>query len=115
MAVGRRANVGTLNLADIGVEFSPRGIVVDGNMQTNVPHVYAVGDVNGLMMLAHAATFQGLNLYASLAQTLAQSLCKVAVEMRQHLFCIFKHRHLAAECAEHRGKFQPDYARTHYA
>ena len=60
MAVGRRANVGTLNLADIGVEFSPRGIAVDGNMQTNVPHVYAVGDVNGLMMLAHAATFQGI-------------------------------------------------------
>lgn len=50
MAVGRRANVGTLNLADIGVEFSPRGIAVDGNMQTNVPHVYAVGDVNGLML-----------------------------------------------------------------
>lgn len=60
MAVGRRANVGTLNLADIGVEFSSRGIAVDGNMQTNVPHVYAVGDVNGLMMLAHAATFQGI-------------------------------------------------------
>lgn len=60
MAVGRRANVGSLNLADIGVDFSPRGIVVDERMQTSVAHVYAVGDVNGKMMLAHAATFQGI-------------------------------------------------------
>ena len=61
MAVGRKANVASLNLADIGIEFSPRGIVVDDKtMQTNIPHIYAVGDINGKMMLAHAATFQGL-------------------------------------------------------
>lgn len=61
MAVGRKANVGSLNLADIGLEFTPRGIVVDEKtMQTNIPHIYAVGDINGKMMLAHAATFQGI-------------------------------------------------------
>ena len=61
MAVGRRANVDSLNLSDIGIEFTPKGIVVDEKtMQTNLPHVYAVGDVNGKMMLAHAATFQGI-------------------------------------------------------
>lgn len=61
MAVGRKANVASLNLADVGIEFTPRGIVVDDKtMQTNIPHIYAVGDVNGKMMLAHAATFQGL-------------------------------------------------------
>ena len=61
MAVGRKANVSSLNLADIGIEFNPRGVVVDGNtMQTNIPHIYAVGDINGKMMLAHAATFQGI-------------------------------------------------------
>ena len=60
MAVGRRANVGSLNLSDVGVEYSARGIVVNGVMQTNVPHIYAIGDINGLMMLAHAATFQGI-------------------------------------------------------
>ena len=61
MAVGRRANIGSLNLEDIGLEFTPRGIVVDEKtMQTNIPHIYAVGDVNGKMMLAHAATFQGI-------------------------------------------------------
>ena len=60
MAVGRKANVASLNLADIGVEFTPRGIVVNDVMQTNLPHIYAVGDINGRMMLAHAATFQGI-------------------------------------------------------
>ena len=61
MAVGRKANVASLNLADVGIEFTPRGIVADDKtMQTNIPHIYAVGDINGKMMLAHAATFQGL-------------------------------------------------------
>ena len=61
MAVGRKANVASLNLADVGIEFTPRGIVVDDKtMQTNIPHIYAVGDINGKMMLAHAATFQGI-------------------------------------------------------
>lgn len=60
MAVGRRANVDSLNLADAGVDFTTRGIIVNDVMQTNVPHIYAVGDINGKMMLAHAATFQGI-------------------------------------------------------
>ena len=60
MAVGRKANVASLNLTDVGIEFTPRGIVVNDMMQTNVPHIYAVGDINGKMMLAHAATFQGI-------------------------------------------------------
>ncbi len=58
MAVGRAANVYSLNLSDVGIDFTPRGIKVDENMQTNVPGIYAVGDVNGLCQLAHAATFQ---------------------------------------------------------
>ena len=60
MAVGRRANVDSLNLADIGIDFDRRGIKVDQQMRTNVPDVYAVGDVTGGIMLAHVATYQGL-------------------------------------------------------
>ena len=61
MAVGRKANLKSLNLDDIGLEYTQRGIVVDDKtMQTSIPHIYAVGDVNGKMMLAHAATFQGI-------------------------------------------------------
>lgn len=58
MAVGRAANLASLNLSDIGIDFTPKGITVNGNMQTSVPHIYAVGDINGLCQLAHAATFQ---------------------------------------------------------
>lgn len=58
MAVGRAANTTSLNLSDIGIEFTPKGITVNENMQTSVPHIYAVGDINGLCQLAHAATFQ---------------------------------------------------------
>lgn len=60
MAVGRKANVSSLNLDDVGIDYNQRGITVDDNMLTNVPHVYAIGDINGKMMLAHAATFQGV-------------------------------------------------------
>lgn len=60
MAVGRKANVDSLNLSEAGVEFGPKGVVVNEFMQTNQPHIYAVGDINGKMMLAHAAIFQGL-------------------------------------------------------
>lgn len=60
MAVGRRANLDSLNLSHIGIECTRRGIAVNEVMQTNIPHIYAIGDINGLMMLAHAATFQGI-------------------------------------------------------
>ena len=60
MAVGRRPNLDSLNLVDIGIEFTRHGITVDSNMQTSVPGVYAIGDITGGMMLAHAATFQGI-------------------------------------------------------
>ena len=59
MAVGRGANLEAINLDDIGVAYTRRGITVDQDMQTNVSGVYAIGDVNGLCQLAHAATFQG--------------------------------------------------------
>lgn len=60
MAVGRKANTGSLNFADAGVEVTSRGVAVNDVMQTNIPHIYAIGDINGRMMLAHAAVFQGI-------------------------------------------------------
>ncbi len=82
MAVGRKANVGSLNLDDIGVAYDRRGITVDSQMQTNIAHVYAVGDVNGLMMLAHAATFQGvrtLNAIMGIGDSLRLDVVPAAV------------------------------------
>lgn len=59
MAVGRTPNTAGLNLEAAGIAYSRKGIDVDNNMQTSVPQIYAIGDVNGKMMLAHVATFQG--------------------------------------------------------
>lgn len=59
IATGRGANVDGLKLENAGIAYDRQGIKTDENMQTNVEGVYAIGDVNGRMMLAHAATFQG--------------------------------------------------------
>lgn len=59
MAVGRAPRVEGLNLEGAGVNYSPKGIAVDDFMQTNVPGIFAIGDVTGRMMLAHVASAQG--------------------------------------------------------
>lgn len=59
MAVGRAPRVNGLNLEAAGVTYSAKGIPVDDDMRTNVKHIYAIGDVNARMMLAHVASFQG--------------------------------------------------------
>ena len=60
VATGRGAYMDHLNLEAAGVAYDRKGITVDDNMQTNVPGVYAIGDVNGRIQLAHAAEAQGL-------------------------------------------------------
>lgn len=59
MSVGRKP-VLPQGLENVGVTVGRRGIEVDDNMLTSVPGIYAIGDVNGRMMLAHAASAQGL-------------------------------------------------------
>ncbi|MBE6222445.1 MAG: dihydrolipoyl dehydrogenase [Bacteroidales bacterium] len=65
VSVGRRANLEGLGLEKIGVELAlnpagrPYGIQVDEKMRTNVPGVYAAGDVTGFSMLAHTASREG--------------------------------------------------------
>lgn len=60
VATGRAANMEGLGLDEAEIEYNRVGITVDDNMQTNVSGVYAIGDVNARIMLAHAATAQGL-------------------------------------------------------
>ena len=58
MSVGRQPVLPD-GLEAVGVAVGRRGIEVDDKMMTSVPGVYAIGDVNGRMMLAHAASAQG--------------------------------------------------------
>ena len=55
LSIGRRANTENLGLETVGVEFTKSGIPTDAMGRTNVPGIYAVGDVNGHHMLAHTA------------------------------------------------------------
>ena len=59
VSVGRIANVNGLDLEKVNVEFTKKGILVNENYQTNIPNIYAIGDVTGKMMLAHSATYSG--------------------------------------------------------
>ena len=60
-AVGRVPNSEDLGLASAGVNVDERGfIVVDDQMRTNVPGVYAIGDVAGHQLLAHKASHEGI-------------------------------------------------------
>lgn len=62
MAVGRAPRVFD-HFSRAGFEYSERtGIVVNEHLQTTVPHIYAIGDVNGRQMLAHAAEMQGIHV-----------------------------------------------------
>ena len=61
VAGGRVPNSRGMGLEDIGVRMDRRGFVeTDGLGRTNVPGVYAIGDVGGKMMLAHVASAQGI-------------------------------------------------------
>lgn len=82
MAVGRKANIESINLDDAGIAYTKKGIEVNKQMQTSQPHIYAIGDINGLQMLAHAATFQGiraLNHLMGINDTLDLSIIPSAV------------------------------------
>jgi len=59
MAVGRKPKVEGLGLEEAGVKFSKKGIEVNDKMETNMPGVFAIGDVTGKWLLAHYASAQG--------------------------------------------------------
>lgn len=61
ISIGRTFNTEGLGLEDIGIALGPKGeILVDDYMRTNVPGVYAIGDVTNKIQLAHVASAQGL-------------------------------------------------------
>ncbi len=60
MAVGRRPNGREINAEAAGVNVNERGFIpVDNQQRTNVPHIYAIGDIVGDPMLAHKAVHEG--------------------------------------------------------
>ncbi len=59
VGAGRAADLTGMGLEAIGLVWDRKGVKVDDRMRTAVPGIYAVGDVNGISLLAHSATRQG--------------------------------------------------------
>ena len=59
IATGRKPSVEGLNLEAAVVDYDAKGIKTDDCLRTSQPHIYAIGDVTGKQMLAHAATAMG--------------------------------------------------------
>ena len=59
IATGRKPSVEGLNLEAAVVDYDTKGIKTDDCLRTSQPHIYAIGDVTGKQMLAHAATAMG--------------------------------------------------------
>ncbi len=76
VALGRHANTGDIGLEEAGIGLwaeKYRGIRVNEYMQTNIPSVYAIGDVTGIRPLAHVASAQGI--------TAAEHICGIESPM----------------------------------
>lgn len=60
VAVGRKPNTESVGLEKLGIQMDRNKILVNNSFETNIPGVYAIGDCNGQIMLAHAASAQGI-------------------------------------------------------
>ena len=60
LAAGRVPELGNIDVQRLGIELDGKAIKVDEKMRTNIPGIYAVGDVVGRIMLAHVASREGI-------------------------------------------------------
>lgn len=60
LAAGRVPELGNIDVRGLGIELDGKTIKVDEKMRTNIPGIYAVGDVVGKIMLAHIASREGI-------------------------------------------------------
>lgn len=61
IAAGRSPLIEKLGIEKLEISYDRKGIAVDDDYMTNVEGIYAIGDVNGISMLAHAASHQGIH------------------------------------------------------
>jgi dihydrolipoamide dehydrogenase len=79
-AIGFVPRVDGYGLDKTGVELTDRGaIAVDGRLRTNVPHIYAIGDVTAKLMLAHAAESMGIIAAETIAGAETMELAYVMI------------------------------------
>ncbi|MET0673636.1 MAG: dihydrolipoyl dehydrogenase [Microbacterium pygmaeum] len=75
MSIGFAANVEGFGLETTGVKLTERGAIdIDDHMRTNVPHIYAIGDVTAKLQLAHVAEAQGVVAAETIAKAETMTL-----------------------------------------
>lgn len=89
LSIGRRAVTENLSLENIGVATDRGRILVNEKMQTNVPHIYAVGDCTGGAMLAHVSSAQGIVAAESIMNL------KSKMDFRTIPYCVYTRPELA--------------------
>ena len=110
MAAGRRPFTGTLGLEAAGIASERGFITVDDHLRTNVPGVYAIGDVTGKIQLAHVASAQGLaaaNNIAGKDTAMRYDIVPACVYTSPELACVgmTEDRIIAAGLSYHTGIF----------
>ncbi|QHX35658.1 pyruvate dehydrogenase E3 component [Spiroplasma sp. TIUS-1] len=93
-SVGRHAI--TSGFEKIGIQLTERGFIqIDDYCQTNIKNVYAIGDVNGKVMLAHAASKQGIIVANHIAKKRAMPNDDHKMEFDKIPSCIYTHPEVA--------------------
>jgi dihydrolipoamide dehydrogenase len=89
ISTGREPNFNTDELDKLGIAWNDDGIKVNECMQTNLPNVYAIGDIAGKYELAHVASYQG--------EVAAQNILgeKSAMDYSTVPFCVFTYPEVA--------------------
>ena len=90
MAVGRVPDTSGLNAEAVGLAFERAAIATDERLRTNVPNIYAIGDVNAKVMLAHTASHEGI--------VAVENICGHDLSMRYDAIpsCIYLEPEIAA-------------------
>ena len=90
-AVGRVPNTVGFGFEEAGIEFEGRALAVDTNYETNVPNIYAIGDVIAGLMLAHEAEHEGVIAARAMAQKLTGQTQQDSHELNPNLIpgCIY--------------------------
>jgi dihydrolipoamide dehydrogenase len=76
VSVGRKPVVEGYNLESLGVELHRGGVKTDEHCRTNIPNVYAAGDITGFSLLAHTASREG--------EVAVNTICGIPDRMRYH-------------------------------
>lgn len=89
LSIGRKPVIENLSLENVGVKTNKGAVLVDKSMQTNIPNIYAIGDSIGGLMLAHAASAEGIVAVESIMNK------KPNIDFKTIPYCVYTNPELA--------------------